>query len=88
MDGKVGYGFHNLRNEKTSLAQGQIANKVPLVNNFVPSFLLLHTSFPICISQFFLNFNLQSRDIEWSWSLFEKLGGEVILSVVQAGKIF
>lgn len=80
MDAQVAYGFHNLRNEKPYLAQGPIANKVRLVNNFVPSFLLLHASIPVCISQFFLNFNLQSQDIEWRrWSLLENLGGVLIL---------
>lgn len=52
MDAQVAYGFHHLRNEKPYLAQGPIANKVGLDNNFVPSFftLLLHASIPVCIS--------------------------------------
>jgi hypothetical protein len=30
MDAQVAYGFHHLRDEKPYLAQGPVANKVPI----------------------------------------------------------
>jgi len=30
MDAQVAYGFHHLRDEKPYLAQGAVANKVPI----------------------------------------------------------
>lgn len=34
MDAQVAYGFHHLRDEKPYLAQGPVANKVPLKSSY------------------------------------------------------